>query len=305
MIYSMTGFASKSIILELDLHTKAKLTLSLKSLNSRYFDITCKLPYILNQFETDFIKLTKSKLHRGHVYLTIYINDQSAFKTSIEPAFSTIAAYIDASEQIKNKLNTPGELTISDILRLPNVFILEEKGIDEPAKEIIFNAVNELIDELINERKKEGASLEVDLNERINLMQQKMDKIEILSKQSLEEHKEKVSKKLHEINENKNNQVTTSPDTQMQTQLQTMYLALDKMDVHEEIVRFKSHLQNITALLKSPAQEKGKQLDFILQELAREINTITSKTQGALVIEQAIGVKVEIEKAREQIQNLV
>lgn len=301
MIQSMTGFSSKSIILESDPTNKIKLTLSLKSLNSRYFDITCKLPYILNQFETEFIKLAKSRLHRGHIFLTVHQSDPNAFKASIEPALSTISGYVDAAKKIQHAFQITGNLTINDILMLPNIFILEEKGIDPKLKEILFNTINELIEELIHERKKEGTALESDIKERINLMQAKMDRIEILSKQSIEEYKEKVIKKVNEINENKNNQITNLPDSQ----IQTMYLTLDKMDIHEEIVRFKSHLQNIILLLQTPAQEKGKQLDFILQELAREINTITSKTQSTKVIEQAIDVKVEIEKAREQIQNIV
>ncbi len=296
MIQSMTGFASKSLVLENE-ETKIKLTLSLKSLNSRYFDVTSKLPFAFNQFETDFIRILKSKLNRGQIYFTIHLTDTNAFKISIEPATSTINGYVIAANKIKQKFNFKDEVSLSDILKLPNIFTIEEKGIEGQNKELIFTIFNELINDLIEERNKEGLSLQNDLEDRINSMKQKIDLIEKQSKIILEEYKEKISKKINEL-KNLDNNISDQ-------QLQTLFLTLDKMDIHEEIVRFKSHLHSITNLIFSSVIEKGKQLDFTLQELAREINTITSKTPSAQIIELAISIKVEIEKSREQVQNIV
>jgi len=298
MLQSMTGFASKAIILEAEQNNKTKLSISIKSLNSRFFDVTCKVPYIFNQFETEFIKLLKSKLFRGHVYFNIHSSNQSIFKTSIEPSTAAIAGYINAANQIKDQFNIPGQISINDIIRLPDVFILEEKGIDENSKKLIFQTIEELLNDLIIERQKEGSALREDLLQRISIMQQKLEQINALFEVMIGEQKEKISKKIHEINEN-------FTDTFAETQRQVMYLTLDKMDIHEELVRFKNHLHSLITLIQAPTLEKGKQIDFTLQELGREINTISAKTNHALIIECAIAIKVELEKAREQNQNIV
>lgn len=297
MIQSMTGFASKTIMLEPE-GNKIKLSISIKALNSRYFDISCKMPYILNQFEPDFIKLVKSKLNRGQIYLIIHSSDQNLFRPSIEPAMSNITGYIEALNKIQKKFELPGKISIEDVLRLPDIFILEEKGIDENCREMIFNAISHLLDEVVIERKREGQKLEQDLLQRASIMDQKINQLETIFERTITEQKEKISHKISELNKNVDPILT-------ETQRQTLYLQLDKMDIHEEIVRFKTHLQNINALIKSQAEEKGKQLDFTLQELFREINTITAKTPNSQIIELAIAIKVELEKMREQVQNIV
>lgn len=294
---SMTGYASQSILLETENKNKIKIAISLKTLNSRYFDITCKLPYIFSQYETEFIRQIKSKIRRGHAYLTIHMDDQNAFKTSIEPSMSTISGYINAANQIKDKLNIPGTISINDVIRLPNIFILEDKGIDQNTKNNIFIAIENIINALLIERNKEGNSIKNDIIQRLSTMQKNIELISDLFENSIEEQKEKISKKIQEINQ-VNNDVS-------EIQRQTLYLTLDKMDIHEEISRFKSHLNNINNLINSKLIEQGKQLDFILQELFREINTITAKTSAAQIIDLAITTKVEIEKIREQSQNIV
>jgi len=275
MIQSMTGFVSKSIILESEKSKKIKLFISIKSLNSRYFDITCRLPYVINQYEIDLIRLIKMKLYRGNIYLMIQLDDHDAFKTSIQPAIETIAGYLEAANQIQKKFNIQGSFLLSDIMKIPNAFILEENGIDEESKKFIFNIINELLDNLVIERKREGSSLKEDLEKRISLMEEKIKIISDLFEKSHESQKEKISKKIHEINEISHEFA--------ESQRQMFYLTLDKMDIHEEISRFKVHLLNMTHLINLPSNEKGKQLDFTLQELFREINTIISKTSNSQI----------------------
>jgi uncharacterized protein (TIGR00255 family) len=260
--------------------------------------MVCKMPYVLNQFETDFIKIIKSKLYRGQVYLTIHSTEQNIFKPSIEPSIDLISEYLKALEKIKKEFKLSGNIAINDILRIPDIFVAEEKGVDENFKEILFDAISELLDELVQERKKEGFALEKDFEKRSSFMQQSIEQIERTSEKEIAELKEKVSQKIQEINLN-------TGDNLAESQRQSLYLTLDKIDIHEEIVRFKSHLKNIATLFQSPAEEKGKQLDFTLQDLSREINTLTAKTQNSKIIELAIAIKVEVEKMREQAQNIV
>lgn len=297
MLYSMTGFASKIISIEPEPGNRATLTLSLKSLNSRFFEASCRLPYALSQFETDFIKILKNNLHRGHVYFTIHLSDQNIFKTEVEPALATLNAYLKAIKEIQKQANVKGEASISDILQLPNIFILQEKGIDDDTKNKIYNAVKSLINDLIEERKKEGSILEKDLEKRFALMHDKILEIEKLFEIEMQKKKEEVSLKLEEINK--------ESETFAEVQRQALYYVLDRLDITEEIVRFKSHLENIKKILASSNIEKGKQLDFTMQELGREINTIASKGPSTQINQLAITVKVEIEKSREQVQNIL
>jgi len=296
-LQSMTGFASKFLILEPIKNQKISLSLSLKALNSKYLDISCKLPLVLTNLETEIIKLIKNKLYRGQIYLIVHISDPNAFKLAVEPSNLTISGYLNALEKIKKEFNLQGQVTIQDILKLPDIFILEEKGIDSESKNAIFDTVNHLIDELVKERLKEGLCLLVDLEKRIDIMQNCIDKLSEIFENTLDDQKDKVNKRISQINDNN--------ESFADAQRQALYNLLDKIDIHEEIVRFKTHIKNFSNFLYSKNQEKGKQLDFILQELSREINTIAAKTPNSQISELAISIKVEIEKAREQTQNVV
>jgi uncharacterized protein (TIGR00255 family) len=293
----MTGFASKTLQLPLDNQSKVNVSMSVKTLNSRFFETTCKLPYTLSNFETEFTKILKQRLSRGHVYLTIHMSSQNLIEGMIEPSLPTIKGYLHAIEVMKKTFELPGTVTINDLLQLPNIFNVEEKTINEQAIKFLFTTFNEIIDSVIATRQKEGEALTVDLKKRASIMQREIDEINTTSLVLMEAQKQKVADLIKELESNENEQVDTRK--------QALYYALDKMDIHEEVVRFKSHLTNLHAQLESAEVEKGKRLDFTLQELAREINTITAKCSDVPISSLAINVKVELEKMREQVQNIV
>lgn len=297
MIRSMTGFASKITTISLGDGQKVDLSISIKSLNSRFFEATCKLPYVLNSLETVFIKLLKQQIVRGHLYLTVYLNNPQVFKGSVEPSLSTIQGYLDAIAKVKKELNISGDITMQDVLQLPQSFNIEEKGIDETFKTDLLAVTEDLIKDLLREQLQEGNTLLQDINLRISLMEKEIAAIELCSEKLMTLQKAKIQANLAEIigNEDENSDLKRH----------ALYAMLDKMDIHEEIVRFKSHLGNLKNLLASAETEKGKRLDFTLQELGREINTIAAKCSDATIGAHAINVKVELEKAREQTQNIV
>ncbi len=297
MVYSMTGFAAKTLVIFPSSNNPINISLSLKALNSRFFETTCKLPYALNNFETDFIKLFKTKLVRGHIYFTIHASNQHLLSCTVKPNLDIVNGYIKATEQIKKEVGIEGTLQLKDLLALPYVFDVEEKDIDESAKQLIYNAVENLISEVIEARKKEGVSLQKDLEQRIAVIQHEIDAIERAYNALMEQQKALVNEELEEL-ENIQEEVA-------EPRRQVLYSILDKIDIHEEIVRFKSHLANFSAQLTNPIIEKGKKIDFTLQELAREINTIAAKCSDSTIGGLAINVKVELEKAREQAQNIV
>lgn len=296
MIRSMTGFATKSLILAIH-ESKTPITLNIKSLNSRYFDSNCKMPYPLASLETDFIRLFKSKLHRGSITFTIHIGNPNAFKGAIEPSTATLKNYLEALDTIKKTFAIEGTLSIANVLLLPNIFITEEQELDDASKKIIFDAADSLIDELISAQVKEGQALKKDIVERMHIIEKEIKAIEVAFEALMISQKQKVNEGLAGLEKD------TSKFADMQKD--ALYAILDKIDVHEEIVRFKNHLKTLLSSLESREIEKGKRIDFILQELSREINTITAKCADGAISAHAINVKVELEKAREQTQNIV
>ncbi len=299
MITSMTGFASTTAVIAVDT-TKTNVSLSLKSLNSRFFEASCKLPYLLSSMETSFIKLFKTRLLRGHIYFTIHLQESQILKGNVEPSLPLVQGYLAAIEKIKKQFPTiQGSLSVDNLLRIPDMFSMPEQSINESVEKQLLEITHNLINSLLEAQQKEGAVLAADLTERIRRLSLEIEEIHKESTALIEQQKIKVQTAVQEIAQMANE------DQIAEMRKNALYAVLDKMDIHEEIVRFKSHLKNFNDQLQSPAHEKGKQLDFILQELAREINTIAAKCSDASIGKRAINTKVELEKAREQVQNIV
>lgn len=297
MIQSMTGFANKTIELFPSEEEKISLAISLKSLNSRFFEANCKLTYALSHLETKLIKTLKKKLRRGNVYLVVHVSGPRQLRGAVEPSLKIVESYINAINQIKEKFNIQGDASISDIVDLPNVFGTSDQQLDETSEQKILATINELIEQVIEARNQEGVELKKDIDQRVAHMEKEMDAVEITFKKAMEEQKQKVHETLKELEDDESKFADI--------QKNALYVLLDKMDINEEIVRFKSHLQNLKEHLASDQVEKGKRLDFTLQELGREINTIAAKSVSADMGSHAINIKVELEKVREQVQNIV
>jgi len=296
-IYSMTGFASKTFVIVNPSGERSSISLNLKSLNSRFFETTIKLPLNLSHLETSFIKQFKQTLRRGHIYFSVYVSNPNVFEGSILPAMTVIDSYITAINNIKIKYNISDEIKLDNILRLPNIFSKEEQSLDEQTTHQISNAVEELINKVMLDRVTEGNTLAIDLDHRISSINKEMTVISERAHAFVEEWKKKIHTTLQEIGADDNLLVNA--------QKSGLYSMLDKIDIHEEITRLNSHLINLEKILNSSDTEKGKRLDFTLQELGREINTIAAKCSDSVISSHAINVKVEIEKIREQIQNIV
>jgi len=297
MIESMTGFAAKSFVLYVDETTKSNVSASLKSLNSRFFEANCKLPHALSHLETSFIKLFKKNLRRGYIYFTVHMSNPNLFKGAVEPALSVLKNYLNALQKIRTEFDIQQPISLENILSLPNVFTVEEQAMDEESTNKILTVTDELIASVLDERKKEGIALEHDLEERLAILKKEIDTIAQRSALHVEEQRKKVHAAVQDMGEDES--------ALAEVRKSALYTILDKIDINEEIVRFKTHLQSISDTLQTDEMEKGKRLDFVLQELAREMNTIAAKCSDALIGSHAINAKVEIEKAREQVQNIV
>lgn len=293
----MTGFAARSITLTGDLGEKTDVSISIKALNSRYFDTTCKVHYAVAVLEHAIIQKARALLIRGHVYCTVHITNAQAFRGAIEPARATIISYIRAIREIEEITNLHTPLTLTDILQLPNVFISADTQLDTTATEKILSLVDELLDTVNKMRMQEGEALKQDLIDRISIMRTEIDAIATEATVLIAHQKQKIQDLLAVIK--------TDDDHGAQSHKENLFTVLDKMDVHEEIVRFRTHLESLIKHLATNLPEHGKRIDFTLQELGREINTIASKCASAQISEHTINIKVEIEKAREQAQNIL
>jgi len=295
---SMTGFASQTAVLSLGAEKKINCSITIKSLNSRFFEATCKMPHIAGHMETDLIKMLKTKLHRGHIYLTIHIKDTMLLKESVKTNLTTVKGYLESIDKIKKTFALDDSLSIRDIIYLPNIFELEEQEGNKSFDRQIFDIIQHLIEQLRKARQKEGAALKKDLKKRIQAMTKHIFDIEKNANKLMKQKKQEVAAVIQRID-------TTDEEASTDIRKSNLLLMLDKLDINEEIVRFKSHLESMSNQLENPREEMGKKLDFTLQEMAREINTISAKCSDAKISAKAIDIKVEIEKAREQAQNIV
>ncbi len=296
MIQSMTGYANKTISITKG-DQRAHISIQLKALNSRYFEVNAKLPPALSYLETDLIKIFKKTLVRGYIHFIVYLDNPSIFKGAVVPAITTAKSYAAAVKKIKKELNLDDHLTLEMLIRLPNIFSMEEQSMDKQVTQEVLKTAHELIARVITEREKEGVQLKKDISNRLAFMKKEIIVINKRFLLHMTEQKQKLADLMKDL-EGDESELAKARQS-------ALYSVLDKIDIHEEIVRFESHLENLETLLDSTSAENGKRIDFTLQELAREINTITAKCSDSLISSRAINIKVEIEKAREQAQNIV
>ena len=297
MLRSMTGFASQSRIITVDHDEKVQISVALKSLNSRFFETTFKMPHIISSLEIPIIKKLKNMLYRGHVYCIINMSNTAPFKGEIKPAMSVCKGYANAIATIQKEIPLSGSLSVSDIMQTSNAFLVEEKELDSDTQKTLFSLIDNAIAILIKEQEKEGAALDHDIQNRIETISKEMKSISQRSSKQITEQKEKIA---HELA-----QLEAGQEDASEIKKNSLYMVLDKIDIHEEIVRFETHVKNIQTILHSQTIENGKRIDFTLQELSREINTIAAKASDATIGSLAVNIKVELEKAREQTQNIV
>lgn len=296
MLLSMTGFASQMVTIALKAGGEALLNIEIKSLNTRFFEATCRLPNGLNHLEISIINMLKQKLVRGRVFLNVRMAGDSIALESVSPAFGVAKEYYQAAQAIQKKVGVEGKLTISDLVRFPNIFAVDQIKLDKKDERKIIDAIAHAADALVQERTREGQHHLLDLEKRFSNCATYMDQIKDLFKAFMKQQKEEIKRTLASSKDG---------DQEAEAQLDDLYSMLNKIDIHEEITRFKSHLKGVKKLLSTAQLEKGRHLDFMLQELGRETNTITAKCSSFQISSVAVEIKVELEKAREQVQNVV
>jgi len=295
MVLSMTGFVSKAFTLK-HKGEEIPINIEIKSLNSRFFECNCRLLGGLDFLEIPIINLLKYKLRRGKVFVFMKSPGRENFLGVVVPDIPVVEGYLDSAKKIKNKFKIDGELKINDVVRFPNVLSFEQKKIGQDFIDAVLNSVEKASVDLVKVRKSEGGRIEKDLIKIFKSCENHIAKIRKLFDAFMKKQKEEAKKLLSS---------SQKGSQEAEKKLSEHYEMINKIDVHEEIVRFESHLKESSNLLKNKSIEKGRRFDFIIQELGREINTIAAKCSCYDISSVAVDVKVDLEKIREQVQNIV
>lgn len=291
MIKSMTGFGRCEIQ-----KGSRKFTVELKSVNHRYLDVNIRMPKKLNFFETAIRTLLKSYANRGKVDIFITYEDLSQSQVSVKYNAALAAEYLRYLRQMEEEFGLENDVRVSTLSRYPEVFTMEEQSEDE---EELWNGLKEALEgafgQFVETRKAEGENLKKDILSKLDFLGTEIVFVEERSPQIVAEYRAKLEEKMKEL----------LADTQIEDSriAAEVILFADKICTDEEVVRLKSHIQHMRATLEEK-EGIGRKLDFIAQEMNREANTILSKANDLEVSNHAITLKTEIEKIREQIQNI-
>jgi uncharacterized protein (TIGR00255 family) len=299
MVVSMTGFASHNITITNKAGVSADVVISLKTVNSRFFEAKCRLPYPLAYLETELAKRMKAQLHRGYATFNLSVNNAALFQGTVEPNTLLAQNYLAALARIQQDCNVPGEVAIADLIQIKEIFALQESIIEEDAAIIkpLMKAIDDVVQKVHEARQHEGTVLYEDIMQRHHFANQEIKQIEHKSALDMQRRREALDKELLAFEDQQSEAA--------QLRKQVLVHELDKTDIHEEVIRFQTHLDALKETLHSKEIEKGRRVDFTLQELSREINTIAAKCSNAEITTHTINVKVELEKAREQAQNII
>ena len=291
MIKSMTGFGHGEFVNE-----KYHFTVEIKSVNHRYLDMNIRLPKKLGLFENAVRTLLKEYLERGKVDVFITYEDLTEGSSSLRCNENVAAQYLSYLREMAEKFQIENDVTVSKLARFPDVFVMEEEPLDE---EELWNgleqAVRNAAERFAESRAREGEHLKQDLLEKLAVMDSYVDVIEARSPVLLEEYRQRLSTKLQEVLKD-----TTLDESRIAAEV---VIYADRICVDEETVRLRSHIKGTKDALNAGGSI-GRKLDFIAQEMNREANTILSKTTDLELSNIGISLKTDIEKVREQIQNI-
>jgi uncharacterized protein (TIGR00255 family) len=294
-LYSMTGFAQ----LQVRVSPQLGYTMSLKSVNHRFLDLQFRLPSGLDGLEMELRKLLKEALIRGHVELTLSVERTSQQKAGYNREL--IAGYLAAFDEARREHGLAGEPDLNDALRLPGALQADDRGEDHLAQlaASVLEQIGPLLEKLKSMRAREGEALEAVLNGTLDRLAEATAGVAALRPEIEKRYQERLAQRL---------MAATGPEFNQQRLLEEVAVLVERSDVSEELARMTAHIEHFRELLNSGG-EAGKKLDFLLQEMNREANTLLSKTggvsgKGTRVTELGLAMKAEIEKTREQIQNL-
>ena len=292
MIKSMTGFGRCEVM-----EGERKFTVEMKGVNHRYLDVNIRMPKKLNFFETAIRGLLKQSIQRGKVDIFISYEDFTESQMSLKYNESLAQEYMDCFGRMKEQFSLENDIRVSTLSRCPEVLTMEQQVIDE---EELWNGLKKALEgaigQFVETRTLEGSNLKKDIIEKLDGLLDLVGYIEERTPKIVAEYREKLETKVRELLE----------DAQIEESriAAEVVIFADKICTDEEVVRLRSHIIHMKETLQSEEAGIGRKLDFIAQEMNREANTILSKANDLEVSNVGIDLKTEIEKVREQIQNI-
>ena len=291
MIKSMTGFGRAEQIID-----GRDIIVEIRSVNHRYYEFSARVPRAYGYIEEKLKSFLNGRISRGKVEVSVSIAAVEAADTLIEINKAVAKGYVDALRSVGEELGLADDLTLSQLVRLPDIFTVRKTADDE---EQIWNSVRTVADEAVSKfvamREAEGLKMKEDVLERADIIERLVDEVDRLSPISAENYRSKLYSRLCEVLADKN--------IDEQRIVTEAAIFADKTAVAEETVRLKSHIRQLRDMLALD-EPVGRKLDFLIQEFNREANTIGSKAQDIAVTKIVVDLKSEIEKIREQIQNI-
>lgn len=291
MIRSMTGYGRSQKILN-----GRDILVEIRSVNHRYYEYNSRVPRAYNYIDEKLKSLLKTGISRGKVDVSVTINNIEGRDTEVAINKGVAEGYVNALRSVADELRVADDLTLSNLIRLPDVFIVSKTPDNED--EIwgdVSQVAQEALARFVAMREIEGEKMRSDVLEKADFIVEMVGKVEELSPQTVENYRERLYKKLSEVLEGK--------DIDQQRIVTEAAIFAEKIAVDEETVRLRSHISQLRELVNSN-ESIGRKLDFIVQEMNREVNTISSKSQDIPITQSVIACKSAIEKLREQLQNV-
>ena len=288
----MTGFGRAEVVTD-----ERKITIDLKSVNHRYLDLSIKMPKKLSFLEGAIRNLMKTYIQRGKVDVYITYEDYTMNNGALKYNRELASEYITCLKQMQQDFGLDYDIKVSTLSRYPEVLVMEEQSVDEEALwGFIEPPLREACEKFIQTRDQEGRNLEKDLLDKLKALDEKVIRVENRAPEVVNAYRTKLEAKVAEL----------LADTQIDDNriAAEVILFSDKICNDEETVRLHSHIRNMQKMLATETEGIGRKLDFMAQEMNREANTILSKSSDLETSNIAIDLKTEIEKIREQIQNV-
>ena len=291
MLYSMTGFGRSEMSEE-----GRRVSVEIRSVNHRYLDLNLKVPRKLSNYEANIRKLIQENCVRGKVDVSVTFQDTSEEAGNLELNIELAAAYLKHFETLEKELGIKNDACASTFARIPDVFTIRDEKNDDPALEAFLEkALMEALDAFRSAKASEGEALKTDLLKKLDVMLENVDQVEKRYPEIIKEYRERLEAKLAEVKAD-----TSIDENRLAAEL---VIYSDKLCTDEETVRLKNHILTMKKTLTDGGQA-GRRLDFIAQEMNREANTILSKANDLRTSELGIALKTDIEKVREQVQNV-
>lgn len=288
----MTGFGRGAVV-----ETGYAVTVELKTVNNRFLDVALRLSGELQQLESTIKRLIGNRLSRGRVDVNLQFDRAEEVNYDINRPL--IEGFLSAMKTMQEEFSLSGEPDINVVARLPNVLLPRKEELSDEFVVAVENAVDLALDDLEKMRDNEGQMLSGELELRLSEIERRLAPIESEAGNVTDEYRQKLTKRITEMLSKSDSQIEIDQSRLAQ---EVAYLS-DRSDISEETARLRSHIGHFRQIMKDE-KEVGKRLDFLTQELNREANTIASKTGNLTIKEHALAIKSEIEKIREQVQNV-